>query len=157
MAQRVAPRQPDPIWRETFVEEFGVVSMEMGASRAMSRIIAWMLVCDPPEQSSKDLQDALRLSPAAVSAEARVLIGAGILERTARAGERRIYYRLRSGTWDGVLDARLRLLVRIREVTERGLLSAGDEADARLRDVRDIYVWFVEELEGLLRDRRAVR
>ena len=86
-----------------------------------------------------------------------MLIGAGILERTARVGERRIFYRLRSGTWDGVLEARLRSLVRIREVCERGLLSAGDEADARLRDVRDIYVWFVEGLEEFLRNRRTVR
>ena len=52
-----------------------------------------------------------------------LLIGAGSLERTVRAGDRRIYYRLRSGTWDGVVDARLRLLVRIRDVTER--CSAG--------------------------------
>lgn len=133
------------------------MSMEMGAPRAMARIIAWMLVCDPPEQSSKDLQVALQLSPAAVSSEARMLIGAGILERTARVGERRLYYRLRSGTWDGVLEARLRLLFRIREVTESGLLSAGDEADDRLRDVRDIYVWFVEELEEFLRNRRTGR
>jgi DNA-binding transcriptional regulator GbsR (MarR family) len=157
MAPRVAPRSPDPNWRETFVEEFGAMSMEMGAPRTMARIIAWMLVCDPPDQSSKDLQVALRLSAAAVSSEARMLIGAGILERTTRAGERRIFYRLRSGTWDGVLEARLRLLVRIREVTERGLLLAGDEADARLRDVRDIYEWFVEELEELLRTRRTIR
>jgi len=27
---------------------------------------------------------------------------------------------------------------------------AGEEADARLRDVRDDYVWFVEELEEFL-------
>ena len=58
MAKRAAPK-----WRERFVEEFGVLSMEMGTSRAMARIIAWMLVCDPPEQSSKDLQAALLLSP----------------------------------------------------------------------------------------------
>ena len=74
---------PPPLlnWRESFVEEFGVLSLDLGASRAMARIIGWMLVCDPPEQSSKDVQAALKLSAAAVSSETRLLVGAGVLER----------------------------------------------------------------------------
>ena len=84
-----------------------------------------------------------------------MLIGAGILERTARAGERRIYYRLRSGTWDGVFEARLRLMVQIKEVAECALAAAGGEADSRLMDVRDVFAWTVHELEEQLKRRRA--
>ena len=84
-----------------------------------------------------------------------MLIGAGILERSARAGERRIYYRLRSGTWDGFLEARLRLMTRVLAVTERALDSAADEADSRLLDMRDGYEWMVGELEKFLRKRRV--
>ena len=147
-------RPPLSNWRETFVEEFGVLSLDLGASRAMARIIGWMLVCDPPEQSSKDVQAALKLSAAAVSSETRLLVGAGVLERATRPGDRRIYYRLPIGTWDGVLEARLRTLMRIREVVDRGLSAGGDQADARLRDVRDVHAFMQEELEGLLRERK---
>ena len=59
-----------------------------------------------------------------------------------------------AGTWDGVLEARLRTLVRLREVVDRGLSAAGDQADARLRDVRDVHALMQEELEGLLRERK---
>jgi hypothetical protein len=34
----------------------------------MMRITAWMMVCDPPEQSARQIQNGLHLSAAAVSA-----------------------------------------------------------------------------------------
>jgi hypothetical protein len=37
------------------------------------------------------------------------------------------------------------------------VLLVGDESDARLRDDRDVHVWFVEEFEEFLRNRRTVR
>lgn len=98
----------DSAWRDTFVEELGALGPEIGFPRAMMRITAWMMVCDPPEQSAQQIRDGLRLSAAAVSAAARQLIAAGMLERVSRPGDRRIYYRLASGSWDAPLRAKLR-------------------------------------------------
>ena len=86
-----------------------------------------------------------------------MLIGAGILERTARAGERRIYYRLRSGTWDGVPRGAPSLTGADPGGHRAGAVVAGDEADVRLRDVREVYVWLEEQLEQHLQNRRATR
>jgi len=116
-----------------------------------------MAVCDPPEQSARDIQTALELSAGSVSAATRLLIGGGMLERVAHRGDRHIYYRLRSGRWEAVLEARLRTLVRLREIADRCLLFAGDEADDRLQELRDVYAWFEDHLDELLAKRRAER
>lgn len=93
-------------WQASFVEELGALSHEIGVPRATMRITAWMMVCDPPEQSASQIQDGVQLSPAAVSAATRELIAAGMLERISRPGDRRIYYRLASGSWDVPLQAK---------------------------------------------------
>jgi DNA-binding transcriptional regulator GbsR (MarR family) len=152
--RRTAPAVAD--WRESFVEELGVLALDMGVPRAMARVLAWMVVCEPPEQSARDIQTALKLSAGAVSAATRVLIGSSMLERVAHPGDRHAYYRLRSGTWDSVLEARLRTLVRLGEVAGRALLAA-DEADQRLSELRDVYAWFELQLDDLLAKRRAER
>lgn len=80
------PAATESNWQETFVEELGALGPEMGLSRATTRITAWMMVCDPPEQSARQIKDGVELSPAAVSAATRELIAAGMLERVSRPG-----------------------------------------------------------------------
>jgi len=142
-------------WRHDFVEELGVLAPEMGIPRATARVLGWMVVCEPPEQTARDMQDALALSAGAVSSATRVLIAGALLERTAHSGDRCIYYRLRTGSWEGVLESRLRTLMRLREVAERGLEAAGGAADDRLQDLCDIYGSFEDQLDELLAKRRA--
>jgi len=142
-------------WRSVFVEEMGVLAYELGVPRSMVRVLGWMAVCDPPEQSAKDIQCALMLSAGAVSSATRMLIGTGMLERLAHPGDRRIHYRLRSGSWEGALEARLRTLSQLRVVADRAIRSAGDDADERLHDLHDVYAWFEEQLDNLLAKRRT--
>jgi DNA-binding transcriptional regulator GbsR (MarR family) len=143
-----------PDWRQTFVEELGVLAFDVGIPRATVRVLAWLVVCDPPEQSAPEIQSALQLSAGAVSAATRTLIGIGMLERAARAGDRHMYYKVRAGGWEVALRSRLRTLVGIREVADRALLAAPG-VDDRLHDLRDVYAWFENRLDELLAQRRT--
>jgi hypothetical protein len=137
---------PDADWPESFVEDLGALGPEVGIPRSMMRVTAWMIVCHPPEQSAQEIQDALRLSAAAVSGATRQLITAGMLERVSRPGERRLYYRLASGSWDAPLEAKLRALTRLRQVADRGITAAGNRADYRLIEMRDAFAWFEDQM-----------
>ncbi|WP_214323700.1 GbsR/MarR family transcriptional regulator [Nonomuraea sediminis] len=141
-------------WQHSFIEELGALGPEMGIPRAMMRITAWMMVCDPPEQSAQQIQEGLRLSAAAVSTGTRQLITAGMLERVSHPGDRRIYYRLASGSWQGPLEAKLRALGRLRHVADQGIAAAGNQADYRLVEMRDAFAWFEDQLDHLIRNRR---
>lgn len=142
-------------WQSAFVEELGALSHEIGIPRATMRIAAWMMVCDPPEQAAAQIQDGVQLSPAAVSAATRELIAAGMLERISRPGDRRTYYRLASGSWDAPLQAKLKALSRLRQVAEKGIAAAGNQADYRLIDMRDSFAWFEDQLDRHIRQRRT--
>lgn len=138
---------PEPGWPHSFIEELGALGPEVGIPRAMMRVTAWMMVCEPQEQSAQQIRDGLQLSAAAVSGATRALITAGMLERVSRPGDRRLYYRLASGSWDAPLRAKLAALRRLRRVAERGLAAAGERADDRLVEMRDAFAWFEDQMD----------
>ncbi|MCI4675927.1 GbsR/MarR family transcriptional regulator [Candidatus Mycolicibacterium alkanivorans] len=146
-------------WQDAFVEELGALGPEIGLPRAMMRITAWMMVCDPPERCSpsRHIRDGLHLSAAAVSIATRQLITAGMLERISRSGDRQIYYRLASGSWDAPLEAKLRALGRLRQVADKGIAVAGNRADYRLIEVRDAFAWFEDQLDQHIKQRQQPR
>jgi hypothetical protein len=156
-ARRRRPTGPGPGWPGCFVEELGALGPDVGIPRAMMRVTAWMMVCQPPEQSAQQIQNALRLSAGAVSGATRQLIVAGMLERVSLPGDRHIYYRLASGGWDAPLEAKLRALGRLRQVADRGLVAAGGRADYRLAEMRDAFAWFEDQLEQYVKQRRSGR
>jgi hypothetical protein len=154
-ARRAGPKRPSPGWPSSFVEELGALGPEVGIPRAMMRVTAWMMVCDPLEQSAQEIQAGLRLSAAAVSMATRQLITAGMVERVSRRGDRHIYYRLASGSWDAPLEAKLRALGRLRQVAERGIEAAGGRADYRLTEMRDAFAWFEDQMGQYLKQRQS--
>ena len=97
--RRSGANASEPGWQNRFVEELGALGPEAGIPPAMMRVTAWLMVCQPPEQSAPQIQAGWRLSAAAVSTATRQLIAAGMLERVSRRGDRRIYHRLASGSW----------------------------------------------------------
>ena len=150
---RAAARAPE--WREGFVEELGILARDLGVPRAVVRVLGWMVVCDPPTQSAGDIEVALHLSAGSVSAATRMLVDTGLLERVARPGERRIYFRLRPGGWEGALETRLRAATQLRVVADRAMDRSGGAADERLTNMREVYAWFEGRLDELLIERRA--
>jgi DNA-binding transcriptional regulator GbsR (MarR family) len=145
--------RPDatPGWRERFIEELGGLVHESGMPRAVVRVLGWMAVCEPPEQTASTIGSELKLSSGSVSTATHMLVDSGMLERIARPGDRHIYYRLHPGGWERALEVRFHALVQLRKVADRALDSAGDEADHRLRDMRDVYARFETNLGELLK------
>ncbi|HEY5988219.1 MAG TPA: winged helix DNA-binding protein [Streptosporangiaceae bacterium] len=150
-----APKRLTPDWRQSFVEELGLLALDSGTPRAMVRILGWLVICEPPEQSARDIQTGLQLSAGTVSSATRALTSLGYLERVAYPGDRHIYFRARPGGWDRALRARLQTLTQLREVAERALAAAGDAGHPRLKDMRDVCAWFEERIEDLLAKRAA--
>jgi len=126
-------------WRTGFVEDMAALVLVNGTPRAVLRVLGWMVVCEPPEQTASDIQENLALSAGSVSAAARSLCDMGMLERATRPGDRRIYYRLREHAWEKALAARFRVLTEVRRVAERAIDAAGGDADERLTQMRDTY------------------
>jgi len=67
-----------------FVEEMGQYLSSVGMTPMAGRMLAWLLICDPAEQTAAELADALRASRGAISTAARSLETAGFLRRSRR-------------------------------------------------------------------------
>jgi hypothetical protein len=145
-----------------YVEDVGLYFEQNGLPRMAGRIIGWLLVCDPPEQSAGAMAVVLRASKGSISTATRLLVQARLIERVALPGARRDYFRIRPDGWADRVRASVGIVSEFRRLTERGLDLLGPAAAprcARLEGVHDLYVWLERELPVLLeryeRERRG--
>jgi DNA-binding transcriptional regulator GbsR (MarR family) len=136
-----------------FVEDVGLLLERRGHPRMAGRILGWLLICDPPHQSIDELAEILDASKASISTMTRLLIQMDLLERVGLPGERRDYFRIKSGAWSELMREMMEEILMGRQLTERGLaLLDGKPAELkqRLKEARAMYAFFEEEFPTLL-------
>jgi DNA-binding transcriptional regulator GbsR (MarR family) len=144
------PGTPKPErWQLEFVQRVAAVSEVSGMPPSHLSVLAWLIVCDPREQSVEQVRDALGLSAGAVSMATSALIGIGLIERIVPPGERRKYYRFQQGGFERILRRRLDAAATMRAIANEALAQA-PAPPAVLAEMRDIYAWFEESMAGLL-------
>jgi hypothetical protein len=135
-----------------FVEEVGVMlELEAGTPRMVGRILGWLLICDPPEQSASDLAEALQASKGSISTATRVLLRLGFVERVRFPGERFDRFRSQPEAWDEFFW-REDQFSGPRRIFRMGLELLGDEPSARrmrLQALDDLYAWWEERMPAL--------
>jgi DNA-binding transcriptional regulator GbsR (MarR family) len=135
-----------------FAEDVGRVFEGFGVSRMAGRVLGWLLICDPPRQSSGDLIAALGATKGSISTATRMLQAAGLVDRVAVPGRRGDAFELRPDAFHEAHD-QLGTMRVFRELMERGLAVLGDESSpraARLRRTRDFYSYLEREFPALV-------
>jgi DNA-binding transcriptional regulator GbsR (MarR family) len=136
---------------QRYAEEVAVSMESMGLPRAYGKLLGWLLICDPPHQSSAELAAALNLSKSSVSTGTRMLENAGLVRRVPAPGRRGKVFEMTE-------DAFMRSIAANRfteflDLTERGLELIGDENSPRARRLaltRDFYAFISRELPRLV-------
>ena len=155
--------EKDGSWFEKkhFVEDVGLLLEQGGQPRMAGRIMGWLLICDPPYQSTSELAQMLGASKASISTMTRLLLQMGLIERVGVPGHRRDHFRIKAGAWTELLRQQMDEVSAGRRLGDRGLeLLEGKSADLkqRLKEVRDWYVFLEEEFPALIgryeRDRK---
>jgi DNA-binding transcriptional regulator GbsR (MarR family) len=143
-----------------YVEELALFFEQTGLSRALGRVLGWLLICDPPQQTMDDLVTSLQISKSSVSTATRQLIQAGLIERISLPGERRDFYRIGDGVWIKAMQARMAQVTALRQLAEKGLsllAQAEPERRLRLQEMWDTYAFFEEAMPRLLAQWEAER
>jgi DNA-binding transcriptional regulator GbsR (MarR family) len=145
---------------ERFVEELGMlIELEAGAPRMVGRILGWLLVCDPPEQSAAELAESLQASKGSISTATRVLLRMGLIERVRHRGERFDRFRAQPEAWDEILW-REEQFSTPRRVVQIGLEALADEPPARRRALEEmdaIYAWWERRIPALKEEYLSAR
>ena len=137
-----------------YVEEFALLYEGAGLPRIAGRILGWLMVCDPPEQTAGQLALALEASKGSISTMTRYLTQLQLIERVSKRGSRQDLYRIRPGAWTELMKSRLSGLSVFTRIAEKGLTimeTAPPNQQARLEEMRDLYAFFEEEMAGLVK------
>lgn len=113
---------------------------------AAGRMLAWMLVCEPAEQSPEELKHALHSSAGGVSQTIRLLMQIGFVERAGKREDRRTYYRIAANAWDAVMIAQHAETFRLLGMSRQGLHLLPEDQPARRARLAEMeaYYRFVE-------------
>jgi DNA-binding transcriptional regulator GbsR (MarR family) len=135
-----------------YVEEVALGYERQGLFRMAGRVLGWLLICDPPEQTFNEIAEVLQASKGSISAAMKFLVPSGLVERISRPGDRRNYYRCRPGAWAELARDQSRLYDDFRKLAQRGLELLADAPAAqreRLQDMHDFYAWLEREMPAL--------
>ena len=137
-----------------FAEEVGIVFEQTGMPRMAGRILGWLLISDPPHQSTEQITKALIASKGSISTMTRLLIQIGLIERLSLPGVRCDYFRLRSDAWQHMIGRGLTEEIKmVRQLADRGLELLGDKTPVTknwLEEMRDVYTFLEHEFPTLL-------
>ncbi|NNN29662.1 MarR family transcriptional regulator [Streptomyces sp. S3(2020)] len=133
---------------------------DAGLPRITGRVIGWLLICDPSEQTAGQLVETLGASKASISTSTRQLMQAGLVEKVSVPGDRRTFYRINDEGWVASVFERLAAVTNILKVLDKGSELLADDAPARrarLENVAGLYRWMQRELPPLLARHREQR
>jgi hypothetical protein len=123
------------------------------------RVLGWLLVCDPPQQTVAELSDALRASRTAVSSAISLLERQSMVKRSRAAGERMDRIAMHSGYWEQSFETPGEYAT-IAALARRGLEALGGEPPARrarLLEMAAFADFLVERMPAFAAEWRARR
>jgi DNA-binding transcriptional regulator GbsR (MarR family) len=135
-----------------FVEEVALNFERQGLFRMAGRVLGWLLICDPPEQTFNQLAEALQASKGSISNVMQLLVPAGIVQKVSRPGVRRDYYRVAPNAWVDLARNHTRYYAAFKNLMDEGLRLLEDKPAARrerLRDIQALYDWLAHEMPEL--------
>ena len=143
-----------------FVDHWSRILAAEGLPPVAGRLWAWLLVCEPHEQTVEDIAHAIGASRGAISGAVRMLEPSGLIHRAKRRGDRREYWRSAPDAVIRVLEAKERQVRPSLDVLEgalAGLADRSDESLQRLRETRDLYVELAAAFPSIVTHFRAQR
>src|SRR6516162_5156348 len=114
------------------------------------RILGWLMICDPPEQSPAQIAEAIGASRASLTTNMRLLTASGLVHRLTRSGGRTTYFRIDDDMWRTVIRRRMASMMSFGEITADGirLLGADNPRAKRIQAAHDFFAWMAKLLAG---------
>jgi DNA-binding MarR family transcriptional regulator len=139
----------EKLWR--FVDATGTwAAKTYGLPQMTGRVLAWLLVCDPAEQTAAQLAEELNASKGSISGATNMLVRMKLVERLHVRGERADRFRIRPEAWDD--QVRDQGIEEVRALLALGLDAlAGETAvrRARLDELDTFYAWWESRMPVL--------
>ncbi|MFI7637408.1 GbsR/MarR family transcriptional regulator [Nonomuraea sp. NPDC049400] len=129
-----------------WVERVAMYLARDGVPPIAGRVLGWLMICDPPEQSAGQISEAIGASRASLTSNLRLLTSMGFLTWRTRPGERTVYYRMAEDAWAVVVRRQVASITSFMDITRDGvdLVGADEERAARVRQAHATFEWMAE-------------
>lgn len=119
---------------------------QYGMPPITGRILGWLMICDPAEQSAAEIADAIGASRASLTTNMRLLTAGQYVRRRTRPGERTGYYRIDEDAWRRAVRHKLASLDSFRDITDDGLTLLGPQTQRakRIKSAHETFRWLSE-------------
>ncbi|MFI5608554.1 GbsR/MarR family transcriptional regulator [Amycolatopsis sp. NPDC051903] len=115
---------------------------EWGLPPITGRVLGWLMVCEPAEQSAGSIAEAIGASRASLTSTMRYLTAIELVRRVRRAGDRTTYFRIEDDAWRKVVLRKLAGLSTFTAIAHEGLELTGDgPRSARIRAAETSMSW----------------
>jgi DNA-binding transcriptional regulator GbsR (MarR family) len=131
-----------------FVDNMGLFGLESGIPRSVARLMGYMLICQPPQQSAIEIQKNLSMSAGAVSNALLLLQRVGLVRRVVVSGQRQLHYEIDADGWHRTIEQRFQSIPRAIKLAEAGLELYPD--NPRLQSMRSTYAAFDHEITAII-------
>jgi predicted transcriptional regulator len=136
-------------WIERVADFFAV---QEGLPPITGRILGWLMICEPAEQSAADIAAGIKASRASMTTNIRTLLTVGLIRRRTRAGDRTAYYRIDDDAWSAALRRRIEGMVQFEQIAAQGLELVGRDTEraSRVHAAFEVYRWIGGVFAGAL-------
>ena len=130
-------------WVESLALQFVKVG---GLPLIAGRIVGWLMVCEPAEQSADQIAIAIGASRASLSTNLRLLGAAGMIFVTTRSGDRVRYYRIDDQAWETAVRMQVAGLGAFIRIASDGVALVGESSQraGRMKSARRVFQWMVD-------------
>ncbi|MER7281201.1 hypothetical protein ABT369_42880 [Dactylosporangium sp. NPDC000244] len=133
-----------------WVDQIAMYLARDGVSPIAGRMLGWLMICDPPEQSAAQISEAIGASRASLTMNLRLLTGMGFLSWRTRPGDRTMYYRMADDAWQTVVRRQVAGIATFLDITRQGLDLVGPDGDraGRIRQAHATFDWMAHVFEN---------
>lgn len=137
---------------ERLVEQMGLQWESEGRPRISGRLFAFMIVEDR-DFTLEELAAALHVSRGSASTNTRLLESQGVIERIAKSGDRRVFYRLTADPYRAMIESHLKRIERTKDVVaqaRRELTAKTKKKHRRLTEIERFHEIAITTINTLL-------
>ena len=128
------PPEPDRDELLNWVEHVATFFAErFGLPPITGRILGWLMVCDPPEQSAGEIAKAIGASRASLTTNMRMLTVSSLVRRRSRPGGRTTYFRIDDDAWEKVSRQRIASMAAGRSPPCSSVVARSTKSSTRCR------------------------
>ena len=140
-----------------FVEEMGQYLASLSMTPMAGRMLAWLLICDPAEQTAAELAADLRASRGAISGAAQALESAGFIRRSRRRGDRREYFSIPAGAMRTLVSGAGAMYHRMAVIASHGIGVVADLPPPKRERIEEFHDFIVVRGAGVPDAHPAIR